>query len=77
MACMDDVVWVPQLIFWPGLVLTSYLVARHTAYGVKDALFAAVGMKTHERTTAINLALFGTIFGSLCLAALGLRACPG
>ena len=75
MPCGEDLASV-QLIFWPGVFLLTYLVARHNKFGLRDALLASAGIKKFQRTLLINLVQAVTLLGSLGFASWIIHNCP-
>ncbi len=65
-----------HLVFWLGVFLLTYLVAKHNQFGPKDAVLALVGVKKFQRTLLINVVQAATLFGSLGVAAWILQSCP-
>lgn len=53
-----------------------YFIARYNAFGLKDALRAAVGLKPFRRTPLINLGIVVTLLGPLSLAVWIVQTCP-
>ena len=72
--CRDELVWV-QIVFWPGGLLITYLIAKHNSFGLKDALLAAVGLKKFNRSLLINFVSFVAMAGTLGFAAWILQNC--
>ncbi len=75
MPCSEDFVWV-HLVFWPMVILLTYIVSRHNRFGLKDAILAAVGMKKFDRTLAINALHALTILLPLGLTVWIIQSCP-
>ncbi len=75
MPCGENLVWV-NFLFWPGALLTCYLVAKHNDFGLRQTFLAAVGARNYQRSPLINLALAATLLGSVGLAAWIIQTCP-
>lgn len=75
MPCGEDLTSV-HLIFWPGVLLLTYLIARYNQFGLKDALLASVGVKKFQRNLLINLVQVVTLIGSLGFAIWIIQTCP-
>lgn len=75
MPCSEDLASV-HLIFWPGVLLFTYLVAKHNQFGLKDAVLALVGAKQFHRTMLINVVQALTFLGSAGFALWIIQTCP-
>ncbi|MFT6297456.1 MAG: hypothetical protein ACJAWC_000800 [Yoonia sp.] len=48
MECLQAAPW-PFKLFWCLAVVSTYVVAKHNQFGIKDAILAAVGVKKFDR----------------------------
>ena len=63
---------VPALL---GVILLTYLVAKHNNLGLKDSLLAAVGLRKINRTKLINIVHVATLLAPLALVMWQMKLC--
>lgn len=73
--CIDSLIWV-HLVFWLMVVVLTVIIARQYSFGLKDALFAAVGIKRFNRSPLISILTALTLLIPLGLAAWITQSCP-
>jgi hypothetical protein len=75
MPCSENLASV-HLVFWPGMFLLTYLIAKHNQFGLKEAVLASVGVKKFQRTLLISIVQAATVLGSLGFAVWIIQTCP-
>lgn len=58
--CLEATPW-PFALFGFFALISTYVVAKHNGFGIKDAFLAAIGVKKFEKNWPISLLIAATI----------------